>query len=97
MREELLPLGRLRYPLDYDNPHRVMTLDQTPMVSLISLGREHEATFQNLIQLYTHDLSEFWADTRKGDVQANGRFAEYPRPDSWERAGSSANVILIGS
>ena len=74
-----------------------MTIDQTPRVSLISLGREHEATFQNLIQLYTHDFSEFWADTPKGDVQTNGRFADYPLSDFLERPGSSANLILIGS
>ena len=74
-----------------------MTIDRTPRVSLISLGCEHEATFQNLIQLYTHDFSEFWADTPRGDVQANGRFADYPLSDFWERPGSSANLILIGS
>ena len=97
MREEIPPLAGLRNPLDYHKARRVMTIDQTPRVSLISLGREHEATFQNLIQLYTHDFSEFWADTRKGDVQANGRFADYPLSDFWERPGSSANLILIGS
>jgi predicted acetyltransferase len=73
-----------------------MTIDRTPRVSLISPGREHEATFQNLIQLYTHDFSEFWADTPRGDVQANGRFADYPLSVFWERPGSSANLILIG-
>src|ERR1700682_6183839 len=98
MREEILPrLGGLRNPVGYHKTRRVMTIDQTPRVSLISLGREHEATFQNLIQLYTHDFSEFWADTPKGDVQANGRFADYPLSDFWERPGSSANLILIGS
>ena len=74
-----------------------MSINRTPSVSLISLGREHEATFQNLIQLYTHDFSEFWADTARGDVQANGRFADYLLSDFWERPGSSANLILIGS
>jgi predicted acetyltransferase len=74
-----------------------MTIDRTSKVSLISLGREHEATFQNLMQLYTHDFSEFWAETSNGDVQANGRFADYPLSDFWERPGSSANLILVGS
>ncbi len=74
-----------------------MTIDRTPGVSLVSQGREHEATFQNLIQLYTHDFSGFWADTPKGDVQADGRFADYPLSDFWQRPGSSANLILIGS
>jgi predicted acetyltransferase len=74
-----------------------MTKDQTPGVSLISLGREHEATFQNLIQLYTHDFSAYWAATPKGDVQANGRFEDYPLSDFWQRPRWSANLILIGS
>ena len=30
-------------------------------------------------------------------MQANGRFADYPLSDFWERPGSSANLILIGS
>jgi len=73
-----------------------MTEDRTPRVSLISLGREHEATFQNLIQLYTHDFSQYWAGTPRGDVQANGRFEDYPLSDFWERPRWSANLILIG-
>lgn len=74
-----------------------MTTDRTHKVSLISLGREHEATIQNLIQLYTHDFSEFWAGTPKGDVQANGRYKDYPLSPFWERPRWSANLILIGS
>lgn len=74
-----------------------MTGDRTPAVSLVSLGREHEATFQNLIQLYTHGFSEHWAGTPRGDVQANGRFEEYPLSDFWERPEWSANLILIDS
>jgi predicted acetyltransferase len=74
-----------------------MTCDRTPAVSLISLGYEHEATFQNLIQLYTHDFSGFWAETAQGDVQANGRFADYPLSDFWQRPGWGASLILIGS
>ena len=66
-------------------------------VSLVSLGREHEATLQNLIQLYTHDFSEFWAGTPKGDVQANGRFEDYPLSDFWERPYWSANLIITGT
>jgi predicted acetyltransferase len=98
MREEILPrLGGLRNPAGYHKPRPAMTMDQTPKVSLISLGREHEATFQNLIQLYTHDFSEFWAGTAKGDVQTNGRFEDYPLSDFWERPRWSANLILIGN
>ena len=74
-----------------------MTTGRTPRVSLLSLEREHEATLQNLIQLYTHDFSGFWAGISKGDVQTNGRFEDYPLSDFWERPRWSANLILIGS
>jgi predicted acetyltransferase len=74
-----------------------MTKDQAPGVSLISLGREHEATFQNLFQLYTHDFSGYWAATPRGDVQANGRFEDYPLSEFWQRPKWSTNLILIGS
>ena len=87
----------LRNPVACHKPRQAMTIDQTPKVSLISPGREHEATFQNLLQLYTHDFSEFWAATPRGDVQANGRFEDYPLSAFWERPGWSANLILIGS
>src|SRR4051794_11589266 len=98
MREEIAArLGGLRNPAGYHKPRRTMKTDLTPRVSLVSLGREHETTLQNLIQLYTHDFSEFWADTPKGEVQANGRFADYPLPDLWKRPGSSAKLVLIGS
>jgi predicted acetyltransferase len=76
---------------------QAMTIDPIPRVSLISLGREHEATFQNLIQLYTHDFSELWAGTPRGDVQENGRFTDYPLSGFWERARWSANLILVGT
>ena len=74
-----------------------MIIDQTSSVSLISLGREHEATFQNLIQFYTHEFSEFWAGTSQGDVQPNGRYADYALSDYWERPNWSASVIVFGS
>jgi len=74
-----------------------MTIDQTPPVTLVSPGREHEAVFQNLIQLYTHDFSAFWTGTPRGDVQADGRFADYPLSDFWQHAGASANLIMIGT
>src|ERR1700753_4039201 len=68
----------------------------TPGVSLIPLGPDHEATFQNLLQLYTHDFSEHWAGTSRGDIRADGRFEDYPLSDFWQRPGWSANLLLIG-
>jgi predicted acetyltransferase len=49
--------------------------------------------FQNLLQLYTHDFSEFWAGTSKGDLEADGRFAAYPLQDYWTNHKWSASLI----
>lgn len=48
---------------------------------------------QNLLQLYTHDFSEHWAGTTKGDLQPDGRFPDYPLADYGSRAGWSAVLV----
>jgi predicted acetyltransferase len=55
--------------------------------------RAQEPTLQNLLQLYTHDFSEFWAGTSKGDLLPDGRFAAYPLNDYWTRRNWSAALI----
>jgi len=49
--------------------------------------------FQNLLQLYTHDFSEFWAGSSKGDLEGDGRFAAYPLQDYWSNEKWSASLI----
>jgi predicted acetyltransferase len=56
---------------------------------------------QNLMQLYTHDFSEFWAGTTKGDLNPDGRFEAYPLSEYWSRPNWSAlfiwrNQVLAG-
>lgn len=46
-------------------------------VKLELAARAHEATLQNLFQLYTHDFSDFWVGTPRGDVGEDGRFPPY--------------------
>lgn len=48
---------------------------------------------QNLMQLYTHDFSEFWAGTSRGDLDFEGRFSAYPLESYWSRANFSAALI----
>lgn len=48
---------------------------------------------QNLIQLYTHDFSEFWAGTARGDVNAEGRFDAYPLEPYWSKEHWSASLV----
>lgn len=60
-----------------------------------------EPMLQNLMQLYTHDFSEFWAGTERGDLDPDGRFEAYPLSEYWSRPNWSAlfiwrNQILAG-
>jgi predicted acetyltransferase len=48
---------------------------------------------ENLMQLYTHDFSEFWAGTARGDLNPDGRFESYPLGDYWSRPNWSACFI----
>jgi predicted acetyltransferase len=48
---------------------------------------------QNLMQLYTHDFSELWSGTARGELDSEGRFAAYPLDDYWSRLNWSAALI----
>jgi predicted acetyltransferase len=48
---------------------------------------------ENLMQLYTHDFSEFWTGTPRGDLNPDGRFEAYPLAEYWSRANWSALFI----
>jgi predicted acetyltransferase len=56
--------------------------------------RAQEPIIQNLVQLYTHDFSEFWAGMPRGDLRPDGRFDSYPLDDYWIRPGWSAAFIF---
>jgi|SRR5665213_1308250 len=55
--------------------------------------RTQEPIIQNLMQLYTHDFSKFWAETSKGDLLPDGRFDAYPLEEYWSRPNWSATLI----
>lgn len=65
-------------------------------ISLVRLTARDEGLLQNLFQLYTHDFSDFWAGTDRGEVGADGRFADYPLEPYWTRSGWSADLIRVG-
>jgi predicted acetyltransferase len=48
---------------------------------------------QNLMQLYTHDFSEFWGGTSRGDLNAQGLFDAYPLEGYWTKHNWSAMLI----
>jgi len=65
------------------------------IVTVTQALRAQMPIIQNLIQLYTHDFSEFWAGTSKGDLLPDGRFAAYPLDEYWTRPRWSAGFIVI--
>lgn len=62
-------------------------------VTVEDAERHHAAVIQNLIQLYTHDFSEFWGGTARGDLNAQGLFEAYPLDEYWARANWAAKLI----
>ena len=54
-------------------------------VQLVRALPEEQPALQNLIQLYTHDFSELWAGTTRGDLNSLGRFEDYPLDNYWCR------------
>jgi len=66
------------------------------VITLVPAGRQDAPTLQNLFQLYTHDFSEYWAGEDRGDLQPDGRFADYPLGPYWSRTGWTAQFIRKG-
>lgn len=65
-------------------------------LDIIPAGPTDAATLQNLFQLYTHDFSEFWAGTARGELSADGRFADYPLEPFFSRTGWRALLLKAG-
>jgi predicted acetyltransferase len=65
-------------------------------VHLNKAVRAQEPIFQKLAQLYTHDFSEFWAGTARGDLNADGCFDPYPMDKYWDNPDWSASLIWHG-
>ncbi|MEA3139412.1 MAG: hypothetical protein QOK23_1581 [Gammaproteobacteria bacterium] len=61
------------------------TRSHASSVQLIRALPEEQPALQNLLQFYTHDFSEFWAGTARGDLNSLGRFEEYPLDNYWCR------------
>lgn len=62
-------------------------------ITLTNAVAAQAAVIENLLQLYTHDFSEFWARTSRGDLNALGLFEAYPLEGYWSRRGWSAQLI----
>jgi predicted acetyltransferase len=55
--------------------------------------RDQAPLLQNLMQLYTHDFSEFWAGTARGELNEKGLFDAYPLDEYWARDKWAALLI----
>lgn len=64
-------------------------------LELVRAAASDAAAIQNLLQLYTHDFSEHWAGTLKGELGPDGRFPDYPLDAYWQRAGWRAFLITV--
>lgn len=55
--------------------------------------RDQAPILQNLMQFYIHDFSAFFAGTDRGDVEPEGRYADYPLDDYWTKPRWSVFLI----
>jgi predicted acetyltransferase len=67
--------------------------DSSDSVLLTAALPREGPIIENLMQLYTHDFSEFWAGTARGDLNPDGRFEAYPLREYWSRPNWSALFI----
>jgi predicted acetyltransferase len=56
-----------------------------PRIEVEPASALERPTFENLMQLYVHDFSEFWAGGPDGDLGADGRFGDYPLDPYWSQ------------
>ncbi len=68
-------------------------IDDQVKVSVTRAVPSQAPVIQNLMQLYTHDFSEFWGGTSRGDPNAQGLFDAYPLDAYWSLANWSAMLI----
>lgn len=71
--------------------------DSSPPVTLDPATPAHRAALESLLQLYTHDFSELWTGTLRGELDEQGRFPAYPSLDAyWREEGRVPLLIRAG-
>ncbi len=71
-------------------------MEGTDSVTVVEAERSQAPVIQNLVQLYTHDFSEFWSGTSRGELNVQGLFETYPLEGYWSRANWAAMLIWCG-
>jgi predicted acetyltransferase len=69
------------------------TVEEQDCLSVAFAERGQAPILQNLMQLYTHDFSQFWGGTARGEVNAQGLFDAYPLDEYWDRDNWAAMLI----
>ncbi len=54
-----------------------------PTVEVIPATADQRGVLENLLQLYIHDFSEYWAGLDRGELQEDGLFEPYPLGPYW--------------
>ena len=67
-----------------------------PQVEMSIARPEDRAAVVNMMQLYTHDFSEHWAGRPDGELDEDGRFAEYDLAPYWREAGHVPLLVRAG-
>ncbi|PTL76625.1 acetyltransferase [Vitiosangium sp. GDMCC 1.1324] len=57
---------------------------------------DERAAIANMMQLYTHDFSELWAGEARGELDALGRFPEYPLEPYWREPDHIPLLMRVG-
>ena len=60
-------------------------------------GADEAPVVGNLMQLYVHDFSELWFDRPEGELEPDGRFADYPGLEAyWKDPTREAWLFRVG-
>lgn len=73
----------------------ILTTEWVVNFSLDAASVADMSAVQNMMQLYTHDFSEFWAGTPRGELGQDGRFPDYPIAPYFECPRWSAFLFKI--
>ena len=65
-------------------------------IEVMAARAEERDALANMMQLYTHDFSEQWSTTPRGDLQDDGRFPAYPLDAYWREADHVPLLFRLG-
>lgn len=65
-------------------------------INVAPAAAEERAAIDGMMQLYVHDFSEHWAGTARGELDARGRFQDYPLDPYWTQPDHTPLLIRVG-